>query len=50
MICIGLKVDFQQIKVKQVACGIDHTLLVSEDGKVYAFGSNKHFKLGHSQD
>lgn len=34
------------ILVKEVACGLDHTHLVSKDGYLYSMGSNEHGKLG----
>ena len=34
------------ILVKEVACGFDHTHLVSKDGYLYSMGSNEHGKLG----
>ncbi len=33
--------------VKQVACGEHHTLLLTEDGDCYAFGSNREGQLGN---
>ena len=33
--------------VTQVACGLQHTVLLSADGKVYTFGSNHYGQLGH---
>jgi alpha-tubulin suppressor-like RCC1 family protein len=40
---------FEQLSVsgiKKVACGKDHTLLLTTDGKVYACGRNDHGQLG----
>lgn len=34
--------------VRQVACGKDHTLLLTEGGSVWSWGSNKRGQLGHS--
>lgn len=33
-------------KIKSVACGLDHTLVLSNSGRVYAFGSNTTGQLG----
>ena len=35
-------------KIKQIACGSQHTLLLSEDGDIYALGNNSHGQLGLS--
>mmetsp|Transcript_24145 Transcript_24145/g.66907 ORF Transcript_24145/g.66907 Transcript_24145/m.66907 type:complete len:608 (-) Transcript_24145:79-1902(-) len=35
-------------KVKQVSCGSNHTGVVTEDGRCFTFGGNRHGKLGHS--
>ena len=34
------------IRAKSVACGDYHTLCLSEDGKVYAWGGTLHKKTG----
>jgi alpha-tubulin suppressor-like RCC1 family protein len=34
------------ILVKEVACGLNHTHLVSKDGYLYSMGSNEYGKLG----
>lgn len=36
-------------RVKQVSCGMKHTLLLTEDGSVYATGQNTHGELGIPQ-
>ena len=47
-----LKIDSPQplqmngIIIKSIACGQDHSLLLSSDGDIYAFGSNKFGQLG----
>jgi alpha-tubulin suppressor-like RCC1 family protein len=30
----------------QISCTLKHILLLREDGKVYAFGKNRHYQLG----
>jgi alpha-tubulin suppressor-like RCC1 family protein len=37
-----------QIRFASIAAGATHSLGVSEDGKVYAWGSNQHGQLGHA--
>ena len=34
--------------IKQVACGLNHTLFLLEDGSVYSCGSNDFEQLGHA--
>ncbi|CBZ52012.1 hypothetical protein NCLIV_018020 [Neospora caninum Liverpool] len=34
------------IKIKQVSCGVDHTLLLDGDGRVFAWGSNQYGQCG----
>jgi alpha-tubulin suppressor-like RCC1 family protein len=41
---------FENIKIKQVSCGWNHTLVVSCDGKVYSFGQGQHGQLGLGKD
>lgn len=41
-------VNFENINnIKSVACGNNHTLVVTEDGQLYACGSNDFGQLGH---
>lgn len=35
--------------VVEVACGDNHTLLLTKDGKVYSCGNNDYGQLGHEQ-
>lgn len=35
-------------KIIKVACGKNHSMALSEDGRVFTFGNNKHGQLGHS--
>ncbi|KAI8896759.1 regulator of chromosome condensation 1/beta-lactamase-inhibitor protein II [Globomyces pollinis-pini] len=37
-------------RVSFVACGYDHTLVISETGELWSWGSNKHFQLGYPTD
>ncbi|KRT83036.1 Regulator of chromosome condensation repeat containing protein [Oryctes borbonicus] len=39
----------QAAEVTQAACGTNHTLLLTKEGKVYSCGSNDYGQLGHSQ-
>ena len=32
--------------IKQVSCGFDHSLILSEEGKVFSFGKNNQGQLG----
>ena len=34
------------VKIQQIATGLQHTLLLSNDGEVYSFGSNNYGQLG----
>jgi hypothetical protein len=34
--------------VAQIACGLTHSLLLTENGVVYSMGENESFQLGHS--
>ena len=38
------------IKAKEVACGESHTLIRTEDGRVYSFGAGTSDKLGHGNE
>ena len=38
----------QQKRVKQVACGFNHTLFLLDDGAVYSCGNNDFEQLAHS--
>lgn len=35
--------------VKEAACGTSHSLLLTNDGKVYSCGNNDYGQLGHTQ-
>jgi hypothetical protein len=35
------------IRAKEVACGCYHTIVLSEDGRVYSFGDGRYGQLGH---
>ncbi|DBA88888.1 hypothetical protein WJX79_001006 [Trebouxia sp. C0005] len=36
------------VQIKQVACGLDHTVAVAQNGQVYAFGDNSLCQLGRA--
>ncbi len=36
----------EKVVVRKVYCGADGTLLISEDNAIFAFGCNRHNKLG----
>uniref|UniRef100_M4B473 BTB domain-containing protein n=1 Tax=Hyaloperonospora arabidopsidis (strain Emoy2) TaxID=559515 RepID=M4B473_HYAAE len=38
--------SLSRVRVVQVACGCYHTLVLSDDGKVFPFGRNNHGQLG----
>lgn len=38
-----------RVKIKQIACGREHTALVSFEGQLYTMGSNQNGKLGLGQ-
>lgn len=38
---------FQNKRVKQVACGFNHTIFLLDDGTLYACGNNDFEQLGH---
>lgn len=42
--------DLKDVKVKQAACGFQHTVALSEDGNVYSWGRGKNGALGHKDD
>jgi hypothetical protein len=42
------QVSHETIRMKSSACGYAHTLLLSEDGRVFAFGANQYGQLGDS--
>eukprot|EP00003_Mantamonas_plastica_P004921 TRINITY_DN1394_c0_g1_i2.p1 TRINITY_DN1394_c0_g1~~TRINITY_DN1394_c0_g1_i2.p1 ORF type:complete len:952 (-),score=285.60 TRINITY_DN1394_c0_g1_i2:3319-6174(-) len=44
------KVDGSVVKVKKVATGLFHTLLLTEEGQVFGFGSNNLGQLGQGDD
>lgn len=39
--------DLIDKKVKQVQCGFQHTVCITEDGEVYSWGNGKNGALGH---
>ena len=58
---LGLKHNFSAIKpelvempnnvsVKQISCGIYHSLLLTTEGNIYSFGYNRHGQLGHNHE
>ena len=40
----------QKIKIKEVACGCAHNLVVSEENVIYSWGKNKSGQCGHGTD
>jgi len=38
--------DLSAIIIKEIACGYYHTLVLSENGEVFAFGRNDKGQLG----
>ena len=36
----------RRVKIVQLSAGLHHTLMLSDDGEVYGFGSNSHGQLG----
>jgi alpha-tubulin suppressor-like RCC1 family protein len=40
-----LIIDIEE-EVQQVSCGLRHTLVLTENGKVYGMGSNKRHEIG----
>ena len=36
----------RRVKIVQLSAGLHHTLMLSEDGEVFGFGSNSHGQLG----
>ena len=45
-----LKIDGIEKFVSQINCGSNHTLLLTNDGKVYATGYNEYGQLGDGTD
>jgi RCC1 and BTB domain-containing protein len=41
--------SLQDLTFVDVACGYDHTIALTDDGKVYSMGRNTHFQLGNSK-
>jgi alpha-tubulin suppressor-like RCC1 family protein len=41
-----LVVDLSEKEVVRVSCGAFHTLCLTQDGKLWAFGNDKYGKLG----
>jgi len=39
-------IDIEGMLIQMVACGEDHTLILNEEGAIYAFGSSADGKLG----
>ena len=34
------------VQIKQIACGMNHTLMLTSNGDIYATGQNSHYQLG----
>lgn len=41
--------SLKEINIVDVACGDEHTVCVSSEGKVYGFGKNSHYQLGNTK-
>ncbi|KAK7604748.1 hypothetical protein V9T40_005934 [Parthenolecanium corni] len=45
-----MRVEFDvEVKVKAVACGFSHCMILSNDGRVFTWGDNEAGQLGHSE-
>ena len=42
-----INIDFD---IKDISCGIEHSLLLSNNGDVYTVGDGKYYKLGHGNE
>ncbi len=40
----------RNVFIKKISCGITHSLLLSSDGNIYAFGSNKFGEMGNQSE
>ena len=40
-------IKIRRVSVKQVCCGLEHTVLVTHSGDVWTFGRGTHYQLGH---
>ncbi|EGG25255.1 inositol 5-phosphatase [Cavenderia fasciculata] len=47
---VKIKVDVEDKKVKKVAMGSNHTVLVTITGEVYTFGNSDYYQLGHGNN
>ncbi|XP_058798265.1 probable E3 ubiquitin-protein ligase HERC4 [Phymastichus coffea] len=49
-ILLPREVDFQKAtEIEQIACGANHTVLITEDGQVFSCGNNDCGQLGHDK-
>ncbi|XP_011505541.1 PREDICTED: probable E3 ubiquitin-protein ligase HERC4 [Ceratosolen solmsi marchali] len=49
-ILLPRELDFQKaLQVKQIACGENHTIIITEDGQIYSCGNNDSGQLGHEK-
>jgi len=49
-ILVPREIDFQKAsEVVQIACGNNHTIVITEDGQVYSCGNNDCGQLGHEK-
>jgi alpha-tubulin suppressor-like RCC1 family protein len=44
------RVEFRNIIIKKIKCGKDHSLVLSTEGDIYAFGKNKYGQIGNGSN
>ena len=48
LLCSGVVVDLLGVPVSQVAMGRSHTCILTQDGRVFTFGSNQYGQCGRN--
>ncbi|XP_034946431.1 probable E3 ubiquitin-protein ligase HERC4 isoform X2 [Chelonus insularis] len=49
-ILVPREVDFQKAtKIKEIACGNNYTIVITEDGEIFSCGNNDYGQLGHDK-